>query len=155
MLSQIYTRSASWQLVATCRGLNKRSHESGVPRREKLVARNSISKSVLWEEGFCWKGVKVDGARGPTARCAYSSANVWPWWGKGHCCLSSGWFLPGNKHGVPVPRVSLVSLSYELFNTPKEIGRFRKNQASKRKLTRVMQYARALERTKAILEAGL
>ena len=63
-------------------------------------------------------------------------------------------FLPGNKHGVPVPRVSLVWLSQVLSNTPKEIGRFRKNQASKQKLTRVMQYARALERTKAILEAG-
>ena len=63
--------------MTTCRGLNKRSHESGVPRREKLVARNSISKSVLWEEGFCWKGVKVDGARGPTAGYPRKQSHAW------------------------------------------------------------------------------
>ena len=79
-----------------------------------------------WEGGLFLKGSGVDGAPGPTAGCAYPSLNVWPRWGKDGCRIFSGWFLPGNKHGVPVSRVLLAWLSKVLSNATNEIGHFRK-----------------------------
>ena len=82
-----------------------------------LGVQECLWKSVLWEEGLCWKGAKQDGAWGPTEGFAYSSPNVWSPVGKGRYagfpmhgfawktrCSSFGHFRP-----------SLVTLFYTTF----------------------------------------
>jgi len=50
--------------AAARRSLYERGNQGGVPRRANPDPRNSIRKSVLWEEDLFWKGGKLVRARG-------------------------------------------------------------------------------------------
>ena len=132
-------------LHADCGGTQRFVRE-GQPRwcaeESKSIFLKQHMKIVLRREGLCWKGGKLDRARGPMEGCSYPLQNVWPWWGKNGCRISSGWFLPGTNmvfqfhgchwHGCP-----------ESLWKGKRTG-----------LTGEMQYVRMLERRKVICDAG-
>ena len=57
--------------------------------------------------------------------------NEWPRWEKDDCKISSGWFLPGHKHGVSVPRMPLTWLSRVFSRRAKGPGHFPKDKGRK------------------------
>ena len=123
-------------------------------KRANPAARNCLRKSILRPQGVCGKSGQLDGTQGPTEGCAYPSSNVWPSWGKKNCRISRGWFLLGNKRGVSVPWLPLAWLARVFSRTAQGSGRFRKTKQGRRGLTREMQFARTLDRRRAILDEG-
>ena len=57
--------------------------------------------------------------------------NVWPWGKKDNCRISSGWFLLGDKHGVPVPGMPLAWLSIVFSRRAKGPDHFGKEKGRK------------------------
>ena len=64
-------------------------------------------------------------------RGVHINQNVWPRWKKDDCRISSGWFLVGDKHGAPVPRMPLAWLSRVFSRRAKGPDHFRKEKGRK------------------------
>ena len=61
-------------------------------------------------------------------RGVHINQNVWPRWKKDDWRISSGWFLVGDKHGAPVPRMPLAWLSRVFSRRAKGPDHFRKER---------------------------